>query len=191
MNKTLIIIDAQYDFINGSLAVDGAENTMNNLAEYLRENGKSYTFIILTADWHPKNHCSFKTNGGIWPNHCVQFTQGAAIYQPLIDALDEIGVEYAILTKGLDPSHEEYSILKNKASNEIMTSIVKNSDFIDFVGIAFDYCVKDSAMDTKIAIENLKPKMPNIQVLKEFCPSIGNPNEVIKEMENNGIKVIL
>ena len=90
MNKLLLVIDCQYDFINGSLAVKGAGPTMDRLAEFIKENGASYKKIVLTADWHPLTHCSFKDNGGTWPKHCVQYTQGAAIYQPIIDTLDTI-----------------------------------------------------------------------------------------------------
>ena len=33
--KLLLLVDVQYDFINGSLAVDGAPAVMDNLANYI------------------------------------------------------------------------------------------------------------------------------------------------------------
>ena len=63
-NKILLVIDAQYDFINGSLAVNGAEEKMSKLADFINKNGSKYKMIILTADWQSVNHMSFIVNGG-------------------------------------------------------------------------------------------------------------------------------
>ena len=59
MKKILLIVDAQYDFINGSLPVGGAEERMNALANFVREHDGDYDLKIATADWHPRSHCSF------------------------------------------------------------------------------------------------------------------------------------
>lgn len=37
--------------------------------------------VVYTADWHSKTNGSFKENGGIWPAHCVENTEGAALYE--------------------------------------------------------------------------------------------------------------
>lgn len=185
--KILIIIDAQYDFIEGGkLSVDGATKIMDNLVKYIRENGAIYDKILLTADWHPHTHCSFNENGGEWSEHCVQFTKGASIYQPIIDVLNEIKADYSIHTKGVDEDHEEYSVFKNeKSCDKIVNtcSLLKTTN-IDIVGIALNYCVKDSAIDAK---KNLP--QANIHVLKEFCPSIGDPSAALSLLENNNIIV--
>ena len=179
--KILLIIDAQYDFINGSLAVDGALEMMHNVADFILENGPSYNEIVLTADWHPNTHCSFKENGGIWPQHCVQFTNGAAIYQPIMDALDKIGRMPLVLTKGTDEDHEQYSIFKNEISK---TKLIKlcdwtNTTHIDCCGIALDYCVKDTISDGLRELPNV-----DFNLLLNMTPSIGNKDEVIKFFED-------
>ncbi len=167
----LLIIDCQYDFINGSLSVNGAEETMDKLAVYIRENAQNYNSIILTADWHPHTHCSFKENGGMWPLHCVQHTKGASIYQPIFDALNVSKMDYSIVTKGLDEDHEEYSIFKNTDScaEVVGTCAAHNITEITVVGIAYDYCVADSVKDGLRAL----PEM-SFKVLKGFCPLIAN-----------------
>lgn len=177
-----MLIDVQYDFICGSLHVNGAADTMNNLVEYIRENGKTYEFIILTVDWHPFSHCSFKINGGMWPVHCQQYTQGAAIYQPIIDVLNEIGVEYHILQKGINDDHEEYSIFKNFESKNRIDELVGNFsiDEIDICGIAFDFCVADSCKDGLRALPNI-----NFNVIRELSPSIGDGKEFIDFVNNS------
>lgn len=119
--------------------------------------------------------------------HCIQFTHGASLYQPLVDVLTTLKVDYCVLTKGCDEDHEEYSIFKNEKSCNYLTRIndYVNVETVDFVGIAYDYCVKDSAIDSKKIFTN-----SDIRVLKDFCPSIGDPNETTKILENNNITVV-
>lgn len=186
--KALIVVDGQNDFIEGgSLPVNGAKDAMNRLAEYIKNNYKEYSSIVFTVDWHPQTHCSFKANGGQWPTHCVQFSHGAAIYQPLLDVLDENKIDYTVLTKGTDEDREEYSIFKNPMSKIILGRHYENDKYetVDFAGIALDYCLKNSALDSKkVFIKS------EIRVLIDFCPSIGKPEYTIKELEDNNIEII-
>lgn len=186
-NKILIIIDAQNDFIDGSLAVNGAEEKMNKLCEFIRENGQMYDHIFLSADWHPITHMSFKDNGGQWPAHCVQHTHGAAIFGPLMDVLHECKLNYEVLTKGDNEDREEYSVFRNDKSRNIIVETCKAIDTkdIDFCGIALDYCVKDSILDAKRELPGI-----NMHLYKEFSPAIGDTETTIKELENNGVHII-
>ena len=86
-NKALLVVDPQIDFITGSLPVPGAEQAMDKLAEYIKENGAEYTHVIVTADRHPLTHCSFTQNGGEWPRHCVADSVGAAIWPAIMETL--------------------------------------------------------------------------------------------------------
>ena len=125
MKKILLIVDAQYDFINGSLPVGGAEERMNALADFVRQHDGDYDLKIATTDWHPRSHCSFAENGGTWPVHCVQFTHGASIFQPLFDALYATKGDVLILTKGTLADREEYSIMGNDKSRKVLQRLFK------------------------------------------------------------------
>lgn len=188
MAKILIIVDAQEDFLEGgSLAVEGARQTMNSLAAHLVLHGKEYDGIYLTADWHLPTHCSFKENGGIWPPHCIQFSKGAAIHNSILLALNGEKLDYQVLTKGRDEDHEEYSVFKNKKSCDYLIGVNNHLDVdtVDFVGIAYDYCIKDSALDSKKVFTNA-----TIRVLKDWCPAIGNPEDTTRILEDNNIIVL-
>ena len=169
--KILIIVDAQYGFIEGgSLGVDGAREAMNRLVEFIEKHYKEYDGIFLTADWHPITHCSFKDNGGMWPVHCVQHSKGAAIYEPILEALNKIKADYLVLRKGVNEDHEEYSIFKNGKSCDKLITIceeqLKVTD-IDVAGIAYDYCVADSVKDGLRGLPHV-----NFHVIKDLCPAI-------------------
>lgn len=170
-NRILVIIDAQFDFINGSLGVEGAEEKMNRLSEFIKTNNKDYDLIVLTADFHPITHCSFEKNGGIWPIHCLQHSKGAAIFTPILTAIENSDADFQILTKGIDEDHEEYSVLKNAESKKKLTAIINAHDiqYADFAGIADVYCVKDSISDFHREFPNVK-----VGVYPEF---VGNMDE--------------
>lgn len=168
-NKLLLIIDPQIDFITGSLPVPGAEKAMNELSEYIRLHGPEYASVIVTADRHPMRHCSFISEGGKWPAHCVADSVGAAIWPSLMDELFAMPDKVTVLHKGENPATEEYSIFKNKDAAQDIFRIIdsKDIDEIDICGIAGDVCVSDTIRDwMKLG---RKPKM---RVLTRFSPSI-------------------
>lgn len=67
MNKLLLIIDPQTDFITGTLPVPASGKAMNELAGYITDNNGLYAHKIVTTDRHPFNHCSFTSAGGmVW-----------------------------------------------------------------------------------------------------------------------------
>ena len=188
IKEILVVIDAEYDFINGTLAVAGATEKMDALTEYIRMHGGKYVAIIFTKDWHPLTHCSFKENGGQWPAHCVEGTHGAELYEPLLSAATKLERNNVyILTKGTNEDKEEYSIFKNEKSKEILEGIIKSTgaEKITVCGIALDYCVKDTIADAiKLGYA------PKLQLLKEFSPSIGDPEPVYSFLEDENIKII-
>ena len=55
--KILIVVDPQVDFVSGTLAVPDAVDAMDRLAAYIRDKGREYGHVIVTADRHPMNHC--------------------------------------------------------------------------------------------------------------------------------------
>ena len=56
MDKILLIVDPQVDFISGSLAVEGAKA----LASALQNGEIDCDYVMVTKDFHPSNHCSLK-----------------------------------------------------------------------------------------------------------------------------------
>ena len=162
MNKTLIIVDAQYDFMEGGkLPVAGATQALNNIVEYL-DSGEIST-VITTQDWHNGKHCSFKEQGGEFPEHCVAGTHGADIYAPIVEAIERNKIFTISLYKG--KYLEEFSAFLNRVAGYNHWKEYKTTDsenpYVQFhedeqviiCGLAGDICV----MNTALALKDLNP----------------------------------
>lgn len=158
-NAALLLIDLQNDFCpGGSLAVPHGDEIIP-LANQLK---KKFDIVIATQDWHPQNHISFASNNPgkeagdvidvagvaqhLWPDHCVQNSQGAAFHPALqIDSVKRI------FHKGTNPDIDSYSAffdnehLQSTGLADYLKELGVNSVFI--MGLATDYCVKYSVLD--------------------------------------------
>ena len=190
MNKKCIAlcVDFQNDFISGSLPVEGGEKAMINVANYLAE--KPHDAVLLTVDFHPITHYSFKSNGsdvGIWPNHCVQYSEGAAIPDYLLNKAfsKEFSKHTQILCKGTNPMIEEYSILDNPYSKlylEGLFSIIgKDNLEIEIMGLAGDICVLETIKglcslglkDNLVVMTDCIASIDGGRTLDDFCQENG------------------
>lgn len=168
--KVLAIVDAQTDFINGSLAV-GLEPWQKAKAEILKlSQTNNYDWVIFTRDWHPSNHCSFQAQGGPWPEHCVQKSIGAEIDHELLKLTSEVP-NSIIISKGQDINQEEYGVdlLLNFKEIEPNTTV-------DVVGLCFDYCVAECARITKEKHPEVSVKIykaASVAIDKTAKPNVG------------------
>lgn len=184
--KLLLLVDVQYDFINGSLAVSGAPAVMDSLAAYIAEQpAGTFSQIVMTADFHPYNHSSFKDNGGMWPVHCVAYSHGASIYQPVFEAVSKQIPCSPVLTKGDNVSVDEYSIMANAASAKKLLRIIEENGIqeIYVAGLCGDYCVGNSIKDLVQAGHGEK-----IRVLTRFIGNIDDGTTLRNIIKDNNLQ---
>jgi nicotinamidase/pyrazinamidase len=140
MAHALIIVDYQNDFTppGGALAVPEGDTIAGRINELARSG--DYDLVIATRDWHPRDHGSFTEQGGIWPVHCVQDTEGAELHPELdTDAID------VVVDKGQDPGTDGYSGFDGTRLAELLRE--RGVDRVTLVGLATDYCVKNTALE--------------------------------------------
>jgi len=146
MGMDLVVIDCQYDFIEGSLACKHAKEAVNNIIDFINNNDVN---VYYTLDWHTATNKSFEINGGVWPVHCVQNQNGSklddAFYEKLID-VDNRPNDKNMFYKGIDDEIEEYSAFYAKNSNDqILGEILQNEVVV--CGIASEFCVRETILD--------------------------------------------
>ena len=148
-NRLLLIVDPQIDFITGTLPVPDAAPAMDALADYVDHNGDEFSLICVTCDRHPLRHSSFSEFGGQWPAHCVESSVGAAIWTPLMKALEKHSDSVRFLYKGENLDKDEYSIFQSSKGAAEMDSFIKvfGIEEIDICGLAGDVCVANTLRD--------------------------------------------
>ncbi|MCF0176599.1 MAG: isochorismatase family protein [Bacteroidales bacterium] len=139
--KILVVVDVQRDFFDpsGSLYVSGSETLPDKIAAV----AKNYDAVVFTLDWHPADHCSFSARGGMWPSHCVAFTQGSGIADAFAPVLARGEKDVQLFLKGQDRDKEQYGAFET-LENEVIREWFANCERVDVCGIAGDYCVKES-----------------------------------------------
>ena len=158
MSSALIIIDMQNDFCHGgALAVKDGEK----LVEPINTAQEEFNTVILTQDWHPKEHSSFASNNSaevysniemdygsqiLWPDHCIQGSIGANFHKNLNTNNSNL-----ILRKGCNPKIDSYSAFfeNDKTTTTGLEGylVTKEIKKLYLCGLAFDYCVFYSALD--------------------------------------------
>ncbi len=138
--------DVQNDFLpGGALGVPGGDKIIPSLNRIIALFHKNNLPLFFTRDWHPPDHCSFQSQGGPWPPHCVQNTPGADFSSGL-----NIPESAVIISKGIEKDSEQYSTFYGRdAAGHTQSSLMKKFGVrrIFIGGLATDYCVLNSAKD--------------------------------------------
>jgi nicotinamidase/pyrazinamidase len=143
MKKILIIVDVQNDFVDGSLAVKGSHEAIENINKLVKDT--KFDEIIATQDWHHFDHKSFSQ----WPIHCVAGTFGAELHKDL-----PLGKISMTVHKGLNSFVESYSAIFDEEGGfasplvRYLDQEVETSNAAIYIcGIATEYCVAGTALD--------------------------------------------
>ena len=161
--EVLLIVDVQNDFCpGGALAVPRGDEIVPAVNRLAAE----FTHVILTQDWHPRGHASFASSHPgkqpfdavdlsygvqiLWPDHCVQGTQGAAFHPGLVVPHAEL-----VLRKGFRSTIDSYSAFRenDRRTPTGLANYLRERGFerITVCGLATDFCVFYSAIDGREA----------------------------------------
>ena len=139
MAEALIVVDFQNDFApGGALGVPDGDRIADRVNELAADS--RFELVIATRDWHPEGHGSFEEQGGPWPVHCLQGTEGAELHA----ALDRSRID-VVLDKGQDLGTDGYSGFDGTELEELLRE--RGVDKLTVVGLATDYCVKNTVLD--------------------------------------------
>ncbi|MDZ7694129.1 MAG: bifunctional nicotinamidase/pyrazinamidase [Balneolaceae bacterium] len=197
--EALLIIDVQNDFCpGGALEVPNGDEVVP-VINYLSE---EFDTVLQTQDWHPKGHSSFASSHKgkepfgtiqrpygeqtLWPDHCVQGTEGADFHPGL-----EINNTQLIVRKGFRRPIDSYSAFYEN-DHETSTGLAgylreREIDTLFVAGLATDFCVKWSVLDgckEEFAVNVIKDAVRGIDIE-------GSVEQAWKEMEEAGAKKVI
>ncbi len=160
-NDVLIVVDVQNDFCpGGALPVPSG----NEIVPIVNRLAARFRNVVLTQDWHPPGHLSFASSHPgespndtiaapygpqiLWPDHCVQDTQGAQFHPGL-----HIPHAALVVRKGIHPTIDSYSTFYEN-DRTTPTGLIgylreRGLSRIFLAGLAFDFCVRYSAEDAQ------------------------------------------
>ena len=196
--SALLVIDVQNCFLpGGSLAVKDGEQVV----PIINRIAKSFTNVVMTQDWHTPGHVSFASaHDGkkpfdvidlaygkqvLWPDHCVQGTDGAALSKDLSIPQAEL-----IIRKGYHKDTDSYSAF-TEADGKTTTGLAaylkaRGVKRVFVAGLATDFCVCWTALDArKAGFEAL--------VIEDACRGIDTKGSLAKawaDMAKAGVKRI-
>ena len=187
-DSALVVVDMLYDFIDGSMACQGAEGAIEGTLKAIDrltvgtdadEAGVVSTYpILFIRDHHPTDHCSFAAQGGPWPPHCVKGTHSLLPYVK----------EDLTFFKGEDPAKEQYSGFEGvNPAGQSLAEVLKLLDIKNVLvcGIATEYCVRNTA-------EDLQKAGFEVYVLQDALAWVDAEGHkaALKAMDDEGIHLI-
>jgi len=157
----LLAIDVQNCFLpGGSLAV----NDGHAVIPVINAVAKRFQNNVLTQDWHTADHVSFASQHAgkkpleaidlpygkqvLWPDHCVQGTEGAALHKDL-----DIPQAQLVIRKGFRSAVDSYSAFL-EADRKTETGLrgylkTRGIKRVFVAGLATDFCVAWTALDAR------------------------------------------
>lgn len=161
--SALIVVDVQNCFVTGgTLPVKGGEEVV----PVINQLAAAFENIVITQDWHTKGHASFASahagkkpfevkklaygNQVLWPDHCVQGTDDAALHKDL-----KLPTAQVIVRKGYHQEVDSYSAF-TEADGKTPTGLggylkQRGIKRVFVTGLATDFCVAWTAMDARKA----------------------------------------
>jgi len=197
-SSALIVVDVQNCFLpGGSLAVKDGDQVI----PVINRIAKEFANVVMTQDWHTAHHISFASthdgkkpfeviklaygNQVLWPDHCVQGTDGASIAKDI-----NIPQASLIIRKGYHNDVDSYSAFL-EADKETRTGLAgylteRKIDTVFVTGLATDFCVAWTALDARNA-------GLNVYVVEDACRGIdisGSVGKAWEDMAKAGVKKI-
>ena len=140
MEKLLIVIDMQNDFIDGALGSTEANEIVANVAKKIELYRNENQGVIFTRDTHSEDYMATQEGKNLPVKHCIYNTDGWQISKKL-NVSDSV-----IVNK---PSFGSLELAKYVSENFEVNEI-------ELVGLCTDICVISNAMILKAAMPELK-----------------------------------
>lgn len=141
VGDALLVVDVQNDFLpGGHLAVPHGDEVVPALNRWLALFTADKLPIYASRDWHPADHCSFRAQGGPWPQHCIADTHGAEFAANL-----ELPAYTVIISKADKPDKDAYSAFGGTNLGLCLKTAGVRRVFVG--GLATDYCVLNTVRD--------------------------------------------
>lgn len=176
-HDAVIAVDVQNDFCpGGALAVPGGDEIVPVLNEWFAQAERGGAAVVVTRDFHPDDHCSFESQGGPWPPHCVQGTRGAEYRADL-----QVPAGAFFIDKATIANQESYSAFDATGLADVLRKAGVTRLWIG--GLALDVCVRATVLDALAEGFEVHVILPATRAV-DVRP--GDGDRALAEMESKG-----
>ncbi len=177
----LLVVDVQNDFMpGGALGIPDGDEIVPEINRLVAAFVAEHLPVVFSRDWHPAAHCSFAEQGGVWPPHCVQGTEGAAFWSRLRMPDDPV-----IVSKAARQDEEAYSAFDGTGLDKLLTA--RGVTRLYIVGLATDYCVLASVRDAhRLGYEVVVP----VRAIRAVDVHPEDGARAIEEMRKSGADIV-
>lgn len=157
----LLVVDVQKDFCpGGALPIEGGHEVVPVLNRWIEIALLLQAPVYASRDWHPVRHVSFKEEGGDWPPHCLQDSDGALFHPDL-----KLPEKVMKITKGVRFDQDQNSVFDQTGfARQLKRDGVQR---LIVGGLAQDVCVLASVLDAiqsgfavRLILEATRPVNP-------------------------------
>jgi nicotinamidase/pyrazinamidase len=173
MSNALLIIDLQNDFCRKIPGGNDIVKPINQLISYAKKNN---WLIIASRDWHSSELFSENPE----KSHCLKNSPGAEYHKDL----DTKSITYVISKGEFDIGEKHYSAFNGDQINLTDLLIKNNISELYIVGLATDYCVKNTAIDS---VKNGFKTFVVIDACRGVNKTPDSETTAIEEMKNSGV----
>lgn len=142
MNKLLLVVDMQKDFIDGSLGTEEAKVILPRVVKKIKAHAAKGGDVLFTKDTHGEDYLNTTEGRHLPVPHCIKGSEGWMMPEELEKLAKEIGAK--ILEK---PNFGSISC------GEYIRD--KNYDEVEIVGLCTDICVVSNALILKAMAPDL------------------------------------
>ncbi len=156
MDKILVVVDMQNDFIDGVLGSPEAQAIVPKVVERI----KQYDIVVVTYDTHKKDYLQTEEGRHLPIPHCIFGEWGWKLNTTVFDALNITTGDVFIKTKqtfGYSWSSKDFDYEDFVIKPEEITEI-------EIIGLDTDFCVLANAFTLKSAFPNV-----HIKINAECC----------------------
>lgn len=151
MKRLLIVVDYQNDFVDGALGFEGAELLDERIANKIDEYRQAGDEVAFTFDTHHKDYLETQEGRKLPIPHCIDGTQGHALYGQVADRLLDSDWVF------FKPTFGSTELFERLVSRQGIADSLGTQPFasIELVGLVSNMCVLSNAVIARAACPNV------------------------------------
>lgn len=135
MDKLLIVVDFQNDFVDGALGFDGANKLEDKICNRIKKAREDNEQIIFTFDTHEENYLNTQEGKFLPVEHCIKGSNGHKLYGKVAELVEKDDI---LIEKPTFGSIELCDYLKEHQFSEI-----------ELCGLVSNICILSNAILAK------------------------------------------